>query len=76
MEAKARINTYSIVYSASEAFKDMTPYVIAVLDDGKEKIVTRVENYREDREVKIGMEVIFSGEMVGSTPIYRFIDHE
>jgi uncharacterized OB-fold protein len=74
MEARARIDTYSIVYSASEAFKNMTPYVIAVLDDGKEKFLTRVENYREDRKVEIGMEVIFSGEVVGKTPVYKFID--
>ncbi|MHB8127270.1 MAG: OB-fold domain-containing protein [Desulfitobacteriaceae bacterium] len=74
MKERAQIYTYSIVYSASEAFKDMTPYVIAVLDDGQQKIVTRVENYQENREVKIGMEVAFSGEVVGSTPIYKFID--
>ncbi|MFZ3101741.1 MAG: OB-fold domain-containing protein [Desulfitobacteriaceae bacterium] len=74
MEARAEIYTYSIVYSAAEAFKDNVPYVVAVLDDGQQKFVTRVENYQDSREVKIGMEVVFSGTMEGSIPIYKFVD--
>lgn len=74
MEARAKIYSYSIVYSTADAFKDKAPYVIAILDDGQQKFVTRVENYHECREVKIGMEVVLSSPMEGNIPIYKFAD--
>lgn len=72
MGKKARIYTYTVIYSAAEAFKDKTPYVVAVVDDGKEKFLTWVKGYSESREIHIGMEVEFLGLDESGHAVYQF----
>ncbi len=73
MNKRGRIYTFTIIHTASEAFKDMTPYVVAVVEDDREKFFARIEGYDRDREVNIGMEVEFSGLDDGGRPVYKFI---
>ena len=72
MEAKATIYTYSIIYSAAQAFQDKTPYVVAVVEDTAGKRLARVEGYRENFPVKIGMEVKFLKEDDAGNAVYSF----
>jgi len=73
MDKKAKIYTYTVIHSASEAFKDKTPYVVAVVDDGQEKFLTRVEGYDDKREIHIGMEVELLVTDENGSSIYQFI---
>ena len=73
MSKRAKIYTYSIVYSAAENFRDQTPYVVAVVeDDEKSRYLARVESYDNTMNIQIGMEV----EAIaadGETPLFKFI---
>ena len=72
MAKKAKIYTYSIVYSPSEEFKDKVPYVVAVLEENNERFSTFVEGYKEDLDIKIGMEVEFSRFDEAGNVVYKF----
>ncbi len=55
---KGKIYTYTIVYSAAEAFKDEVPYALALVDeDGGERRLARIQGYREGVKIDIGMPV-------------------
>lgn len=73
MDDKAVIYTYTVIYSSTEAFKDKTPYVAAIVEkaDG-EKVATLVEGYREDAPPAIGMAVVFGRTDAAGNPVYRF----
>ncbi|KAB3532146.1 OB-fold domain-containing protein [Alkaliphilus pronyensis] len=74
MNKKATIYTYSIIYTASEDFKDQTPYVIAIVEDKDSRVLSRIEGYEENKEIHIGMEVeLFKTDESGN-PIYKFIN--
>lgn len=72
MARKGNIYTYSIVYSAAEAFKDKTPYVVALVEDGVERSMVLVEGYRPEQEITIGMEVDFVRRDAAGNGIYQF----
>ncbi len=72
MNEKGRIHTYSIIYSASEAFKDMVPYVIAVVENSTGRRLARIEGYKDNIVVEIGTEVDFLKADADGNPIYRF----
>jgi len=76
MNKKASIYTYSIIYTASEDFKDKTPFVVAVVEDDNSRFLTRIENYKEgyDDEIKIGMTVEFDRMDENGKPLYKFVD--
>lgn len=57
MTKKGKIYTYSIVSAASEKFTDKVPYIIAIIDTGESKFLSRIDNYNENMKVDIGMEV-------------------
>jgi uncharacterized OB-fold protein len=71
MSRKGRIYTYTIVYSAAEAFKDRTPYVVALVEEGGRRAMSLLEGYRDGKDVKIGMEVEFVREDAAGNPIYK-----
>lgn len=73
MDKKAVVYTYSVIFSASEDFKDMTPFALAIVDDGEEKFLTRLEGYESGKEIKVGMEVAFSRLDDNGKPLYKFI---
>ncbi|PKM88958.1 MAG: hypothetical protein CVU87_06385 [Firmicutes bacterium HGW-Firmicutes-12] len=57
MNKKGTIFTYSIVYSASEAFSDKTPYVVAIIENGEGKFLSRIDDYKEEMNIVVGMDV-------------------
>jgi uncharacterized OB-fold protein len=71
---KGRIHTYSIIYSAAEAFKDMVPYVVAVVETPSDKRLARIEGYKDNTSVQVGREVEFLKADADGNPIYRFKD--
>ncbi|MFT9497557.1 Zn-ribbon domain-containing OB-fold protein [Anaerosolibacter sp.] len=73
MTSRGTIYTYSIIYSASQAFKDQTPFVIAVVEDEGSRILTRIEGYEKDRPISIGMEVELSRIDDNGYKLYKFI---
>lgn len=66
------VYTYTVIRSTSEAFKDKTPYVMAVIDRGDSKVLARIEGYKEGQEIAIGMKVPFVKNDEAGNPIYRF----
>lgn len=72
MNDKGKIYTYSIVRSATEAFQDKVPYVIAVVETSVGRHLARIEGYQEKTPVEIGMEVAFSRVDEGGNPVYSF----
>jgi uncharacterized OB-fold protein len=73
MSRRGTLLTYSIVHSGTEAFKDKTPYVVALVEERQRIRLARVEGYTEGTEVKVGMEVEFLAEDEKGGTIYRFI---
>ena len=59
---KAKIYTYSILYSSTEEFKDRTPYLTTILEkESGERFAALVDGWKEGMEVKIGQEVHSTG---------------
>lgn len=57
MKNKGVIYTYSIVNSASEQFSKKVPYVVVIVDTGDRKFLSRIDNYDQSMDIKIGREV-------------------
>ena len=65
MKRTGTIYTYSVVHSAAEAFKERTPYVVALVDENGHRVVSLLEGYDPTRQVEIGQEV--AGELFGKS---------
>jgi hypothetical protein len=72
MHRQGRILSYSVVHSAAEAFKDKTPYLIALIEEDCGPRLARIEGFSALTEIKIGTLVRFSGEDEQGHPIYEF----
>ncbi|HWQ60892.1 MAG TPA: OB-fold domain-containing protein [Negativicutes bacterium] len=72
LNEKGQIYTYSIIYSAAEAFKDKVPYVVAVVENSAGRRLARIEGYTDKTRVEIGMEVAFVKMDAAENPIYCF----
>ena len=72
MERRGTIFTYSIVHSGIEAFQEMTPYVLAVVEEDRQRRLARVVGYMDRTIISVGMEVSFLAEDENGNPIYRF----
>ena len=53
------IFTYTIIYVPTDEFKGRVPYAVAVVCDDKEKFLTRIDDYKETDNIKIGDIVYF-----------------
>lgn len=73
MSRRGTLFTYSIVHSGTDAFKDKTPYVVALVEEHQRIRLAPVEGYTERTEIRIGMEVEFLTEDEKGNPSYRFI---
>lgn len=73
MHRKATLFSFTVVHSGTEAFKDRIPYVVALVEEGRQLCLARIVGYSEGRDIRIGTEVQFSGEDSEGQPIYRFI---
>lgn len=56
------IYTYTIINNATEAFRDNVPYVIAIINDGNNKTMARLERYVEGQQISVGIPVEFVDE--------------
>lgn len=72
MERRGTIHTYSVVRCGTEAFQEMTPYVLAVVEEKSKKRMARIEGYTAKTDISIGMEVTFLKDDVRGNPIYTF----
>ncbi|TWJ19319.1 Zn-ribbon domain-containing OB-fold protein [Geobacter argillaceus] len=72
MERRGTIHTYSVVRCGTEAFQDMTPYVLAVVEENSKKRMARIEGYTDTTDITIGMEITFLRDDVRGNPIYTF----
>ena len=73
MSRRGTIFTYSVVHSGIEAFKDKTPYVVALVEENQGISLARVEGYTEGKLINVGMDVEFFAEDENGNPIYKFI---
>ncbi len=73
MTKRAKIYTFTIINSTTEAFKDKTPYTVGILEDDKHRFASFIEGYEEGLEVKVGMDVEFSRMDEAGNPIYKFV---
>ena len=73
MSRRGTIFTYSVVHSGTDAFKDKTPYVVALVTENQGISLARVEGYTEGKFINVGMEVEFFAEDENGNPIYKFI---
>jgi uncharacterized OB-fold protein len=68
---KATIYSYSILFSSSEAFKDKTPYLTAILENEKgERFASLVDGYKNGASVAIGQEVRCTGKDAQGKAVY------
>ncbi len=74
MPENARIYTYTVIHVGAVEFSNKVPYVVAVVDDNESKFLTRIEGYREDLDIQIGMEVQFLKVDENGNCIYSFIN--
>jgi len=72
MARRGTIYTYSVVHSGTEAFQEKTPYVLAVVEEDRQRRMARVEGYTEQTPVTIGMAVAFLADDERGNPIYTF----
>ncbi|SMC60363.1 OB-fold domain-containing protein [Papillibacter cinnamivorans] len=71
---QATIYTYSVVYSASEQFRDKTPYVTAILESGNgERFPAFLEGYEEGRVIRVGQPVWLCGTNEKGEAVYSLI---
>lgn len=72
MERRGTIYTYSVVRCGTEAFQEMIPYVLAVVEEKSKKRMARIEGYADKTDITIGMEVAFLKNDIRGNPIYTF----
>jgi len=72
MSRRGTLFTYSVVHSGMNAFKDQTPYVVALVEEDRQIRLARVEGYTDREELAVGMDVEFMAEDQEGHPIYRF----
>lgn len=60
---KNTIYTYSVVYSSTKEFKDVAPYLTAILENEKgERFASLVSGYKDGIAVAVGQEVKCTGK--------------
>lgn len=70
---KGNIYSYSVIYSAAEAFKEKAPYVIALIEaEGIPRHMAQIEGYREGMAIEIGMKAELAGKDGSGNRVYKF----
>ena len=69
----ATIYSYTVIYSAAEAFKDKTPYAIALIDEDGKRIMAGLAATTAPEELVVGAAVEWVGEDENGNPQYRLI---
>ena len=73
MSRRGTLYSYSIVHSGTDAFKDKTPYLLAIVEENRRKSIARIEGYSDGIDVRVGMEVEFLAEAEDGAARYRFV---
>ena len=73
MKRTGTIYTFTVVHSAAEAFKERTPYVVALVDENGHRVVSLLEGYDPTRQVEIGQEVAYVSDDAAGNRIYKLI---
>lgn len=69
----ATIYSYSVVYITSEEFKDLVPYVVAILEDeGNKRFPARINGFSEGKKIDIGQQVAFYSSDGRGHCVYTF----
>lgn len=68
MNRETRIYAFTRIYFAAEFFKNDTPFLLAVIEKGENRILARVE---EAKGVKIGASVVKTEKMIAGQSVYR-----
>lgn len=69
----ATIYSYTVIYSAAEAFKNKTPYAVALIDEAGRRIMVGLETTTTPEEIRVGAAVEFTGNDENGNPQYRLI---
>lgn len=69
----ATIYSYTVIFSAAEAFKDKTPYAVALVDEGGRRIMVGLETNTAPEKITVGAAVEFAGNDENGNPQYRLI---
>ena len=63
------IYTYTVIRVPTDEFKEMAPYMMAILEDGNgERFMARVEGYVDGMDIQIGRKV--TANEIGNKKIY------
>jgi len=73
MPKKGKIYSYTVIYSAAEAFKNKTPYALAIVEEDGSRFVSMIEGCDNNRTISIGMDVEFSHDDASGSPVYKII---
>jgi len=73
MSRRGTLYSYSIVHSGTAAFKDKTPYLLAIVEENQRKSIACIEGYSDGIDVCVGMEVEFLAEAEDGIARYRFV---
>ena len=68
MEISAKIYTFTRIHMAAETFKDETPFVIAIIEEGGNRFLARIQG---NPEVQIGDLVEKTEVTIGDQPVYK-----
>ena len=68
METTAKIYNFTRIHMAAEAFKDETPFVIAIIEEEGKRFLARIQG---NPEVQIGDLVEKTVETIGDQPVYK-----
>ena len=73
MTRRGTLYSYSIVHSGTAAFKDKTPYLLAIVEENQRRCIARIEGYSDKTDVRVGMEVEFLDEAEDGAARFRFV---
>ena len=68
METSAKIYTFTRIHMAAETFKDETPFVIAIIEEGGNRFLARIQG---NPEAQIGEKKKKIKVTIGDQPVYK-----
>lgn len=72
MERSGTLYSYTVVRCGTEAFHELAPYVLAVVEEKSKRRMARIDGYTDKTDITIGMEVTFLENDERGNPIYTF----
>ncbi|HPE15931.1 MAG TPA: OB-fold domain-containing protein [Oscillospiraceae bacterium] len=65
------IFSFTVIYTPTEKFAPLAPYIIAIVDDGTSHYLVRIEEFDKTNLVRIGQAVVFSHLDADEKPVYK-----